>query len=60
MLMDHREVQCEGVHWIYLARNRDQCQALVNMVMNIQVPQSTVNLVSGRTAQFLMDYAPCS
>jgi hypothetical protein len=27
------------VHWIHLAQDRDQWQALVSMVMNLQVPK---------------------
>jgi hypothetical protein len=36
--MDLREIRWEGVDWIHLAQNRDQCQALVNTVMNLWVP----------------------
>jgi hypothetical protein len=32
------ERRWEGVDWMYLAQNRDQCWALVNMVMNLPVP----------------------
>jgi hypothetical protein len=28
----------EGMHWIYLARDEDQWQALVNAVMNLRDP----------------------
>jgi hypothetical protein len=47
--MNHREIRWEGVDWMHLAEGwegvdwmhlaegRDQCQALVNMVMNLQV-----------------------
>jgi hypothetical protein len=28
----------EGVDWMHLAQNRDQCWVLVNTVMNLQVP----------------------
>jgi hypothetical protein len=28
----------EDVDWIHLAQDKDQWQALVNMVMNLQVP----------------------
>jgi hypothetical protein len=36
---DLREIWWEGVDWIHLTQDRDQWQALVNMVMNFQVPQ---------------------
>jgi hypothetical protein len=29
---------CEDVYWIQLTEDRDQLWALVNMVMNLQVP----------------------
>jgi hypothetical protein len=35
--MNPKEIGCEGVDWIYLAEDRDQWQAVVNMVMNLQV-----------------------
>jgi hypothetical protein len=35
--MDHREIGWEGVGWMHLAEDRDQWQALVNMVMNLWV-----------------------
>jgi hypothetical protein len=35
--MDLREIGWESVEWIQLAQDRDQCQALVNMVMNLWV-----------------------
>jgi hypothetical protein len=36
--MDLRETGCKGVDWMHLTQDRDQQQALVNMVMNHQVP----------------------
>jgi hypothetical protein len=36
--MDLQEVRCEGLDWIKLDQDRDRCQALVNAVMNLQVP----------------------
>jgi hypothetical protein len=33
-----RETGWDGMDWINLAQNRDQWRALVNMVMNLQVP----------------------
>jgi hypothetical protein len=35
---DLREIGWERVEWIHLAQDRDQWQALVNMVMNCRVP----------------------
>jgi hypothetical protein len=35
--MDFREIRMEGVAFILLIQDRDQWQALVNMVMNLQV-----------------------
>jgi hypothetical protein len=36
--MDTQEVGCEGMDWMKLAQVRDRCRALVNAVMNLQVP----------------------
>jgi hypothetical protein len=36
--MDLREIGWDGMHWIDLAQDTDQCRALVNMVMNLRVP----------------------
>jgi hypothetical protein len=36
--MDLREIGWGGMDWIDLAHGRDQWRALVNMVMNLQVP----------------------
>jgi hypothetical protein len=36
--MDLRETRWNGMDWINLAQDRYQWRALVNMVMNLQVP----------------------
>ena len=36
--MDLQEVGCGGMDWIELALDRDRWWALVNAVMNLQVP----------------------
>jgi hypothetical protein len=36
--MDLREVGWEGVGWMWLDQNRDKWQAVVNTVINLQVP----------------------
>jgi hypothetical protein len=36
--MDLREIGWDAMDWIDLAQNRDQWRALVNAVMNLQVP----------------------
>jgi hypothetical protein len=32
------EMEWDGVHWIDLARDRDQLAALASTVMNLQIP----------------------
>jgi hypothetical protein len=44
--MDLREIEWGGVDWIDLAHDRDQCRALVNTKMNLQVPSNFGNLLS--------------
>jgi hypothetical protein len=38
IILDLREVGWQGVDWMHLAQVRDQLLALVNTVMNFQVP----------------------
>jgi hypothetical protein len=46
--MNCREVGWDGMDWIDLAQDRGQWwRALVNMVMNLRVPQNAGNFLSG-------------
>jgi hypothetical protein len=36
--IDLREIGMDGMNWIDLAQDRDQCRALVNTVMKLRVP----------------------
>jgi hypothetical protein len=36
--MDLREIEWGDMDWIYLAQDKDQWRALVNMVLKLQVP----------------------
>jgi hypothetical protein len=36
--IDLREIEWDGMDWVDLAQDRDQCRALVNTVMNLRVP----------------------
>jgi hypothetical protein len=42
--MNLRYVWWEGVDWMDLAQDRDQCQALVNTVMNFRIPEKAGDL----------------
>ena len=39
--MELQEAGCGGMDWIELAQDTDSCGALVNVVMNLQVPKNT-------------------
>jgi len=50
-----------GMDWINLAQDRDKCQALVNAVLNLQVPQSVGNFfASWEPVSFSKDSAAWS
>jgi hypothetical protein len=36
--IDLREIGWEGVDWMHLVQDRDQCRAVVNTVINLGVP----------------------
>jgi hypothetical protein len=38
IIIELREIGWDGVDWVDLAQDRDQWTALVNTVMNLQVP----------------------
>jgi hypothetical protein len=44
--VDFREIGWEGVDWMHLAQDMDQWQALMNMIMNLQVPLKAGNFLS--------------
>lgn len=33
-----REIGWKGIDWIHLAQDRDQCRALLNMIINLHIP----------------------
>jgi hypothetical protein len=44
--MDLREIGFGGVDWIHVAQDKNQWWALVNMVMNLQVPLKVGNFLT--------------
>jgi hypothetical protein len=46
--MNIQEVGLEGMDWIKLAQDRDSCQALVNPIMNLRVPQNAGDFLTRR------------
>jgi hypothetical protein len=47
--MDLREIEWDGMDWIYLAQDKDQWKALVDTVLNLWVPQNAGKFLSGCT-----------
>jgi hypothetical protein len=41
--MDLKETECKVVDWFHMAQDKIQWQALLNMVMNFQIPQKEGN-----------------
>jgi len=37
-ITDLKEIKCNGMHWNNLAQDRDKWWAIVNTVLNFQVP----------------------
>jgi hypothetical protein len=46
--MDFREIRWDVVNWMHLAQDTDQFWAVVNMVMNLRVPQKVENFLTTR------------
>jgi hypothetical protein len=44
---DLQEAGCGGMDWIELAQDRGRCWALVNAVINLQVPENEGNFLTG-------------
>jgi hypothetical protein len=47
-----REIGWDNMDWIVLAKDRDQWRALVNMVMNLRVPQNAGKFLICTTGSF--------
>jgi hypothetical protein len=44
--MEFKEVESEGTDWIDLVYDRDRWRAIVNAVMNLQLPQNVGNFLN--------------
>ena len=51
-----KEIRQEGVHWIHVAQDRDQCQALVNQVNNFWIPYNVWNFWLDEEPLAFQDY----
>jgi len=40
------EIEWKGMDWMHLARDRDRCEAHVNTLMNLRVPQKAKNFLT--------------
>jgi hypothetical protein len=71
--MDLTQLGWDGMDWIDLAQDRDQWRALVNLVMNLRIPQNAggtqkvsfgnavfAALISGRKYDVIPQNADCS
>jgi hypothetical protein len=47
--IDLREIEWDGMDWIYLAQDRDQWRASLKTVMNLWVAWNAGEYLSGRT-----------
>jgi hypothetical protein len=56
--MDLRETGGDGMDWIDLAQDKDQWRGLVNMVMDLRVPQNAEKFLSSRTIGGISRRAP--
>jgi hypothetical protein len=45
--MDFREIEWDGVDWIYMAQDRDHLRARVTTVLNLRVPLNPGKFLSG-------------
>jgi hypothetical protein len=50
--MDIKEMEREDVEWVYLAQDRDHWRDLVNIAMNLRVPQKVGNFTTWVTVGF--------
>jgi len=44
--MDPQEISWGGIDWIDLAQDKDRWRALVNVIMNLRVPQNSRNCLT--------------